>query len=568
MALVAKGGDPLTVAKKVVTIVQDLGEDDPEEDLEDFQAKKDDANKSFASGQPGQALEAAIVALEAMLEVSIKFHYAGKYDQDGTLVSKTAIMSGSKSHLIKPRIREITFLIKDAIKIFKAVGDTAGQAASLMALSRAHLARGGEPDAPAAALRASAEALTLLGPLGNSLKEAEAMRLAGACQITKAGMSPFDTVMVAASDKAIEALKDAITLFKKAGNKKGQALAMYETANALLAKGDEDSIMEAEKVSEDAMDLFRFTGKKAAEVKAVMTLISCRMSTSGPDSALMLSKDTAAEYKTEKRVAHEAQATHAAAELLMAKEEYEDAMTMCKQAEALFKQAGRKRGAAGALNTMAGIHAAKGTTQAAVEVLSEVVNIFASLGDKRAEGGANFAIADLLLGKLTDEVETETLKQGEKDTGPLPFASHTKLDDKPIENKPKEEKDEKKLKEPEGLTTDDVYRRGEEGLEYAGRSFECYEMVADEPGMEAVQEIIRTNFQRGVDLYAKVCEPDIVTQILGKGKRYSWESLDGFQAGVVIKQTKKEWKVQLNRFKKLAEQEGIEGAGVFTITEG
>merc|ERR1719191_509796 len=105
---------------------------------------------------------------------------------------------------------------------------------------------------------------------------------------------------------------------------------MYETANALLAKGDEDSIMEAEKLSEDAMDLFRFTGKKDAEVKAVMTLISCRMTTSGPDSALMLARDTAAEYKTEKRVGHEAQALHASAEIHMAKEEYEDALTVCK----------------------------------------------------------------------------------------------------------------------------------------------------------------------------------------------------------------------------------------------
>merc|ERR1712182_114283 len=126
-----------------------------------------------------------------------------------------------------------------------------------------------------------------------------------------------------------------------------------------------------------------------------------------------------------------------------------------------------------------------GTPDVAVKSLLQVVDIFVELGDRRAEGGAHFAIADLLLGKLTEEVETETLAEYEKNPKEL------------------------ELK----LTTDDVYRRGEEGLEYAGRSFECYEAVGDEPGMEAVQEVIRTSFQRGVDLYAKVCEPDLIVDI-------------------------------------------------------
>merc|ERR1719181_1285791 len=201
-----------------------------------------------------------------------------------------------------------------------------------------------------------------------------------------------------------------------------------------MSLGTEDALMEAEKHAENAMDLFRFTGKKDAEVKAAMTLISCRMTTSGPDSALMLAKDTAVEYKTEKRTGHEAQAMHATAEIHMAKEEYEDALTVCKQAQNLFIQAGRKRGVAGVLNTIAGINVQKGSTTDAVKALSEVVNIFVELGDKRAEGGAHFAIADLLLGKLTEEVETETLGQYEK------------------KEEKKDEKKELELK----LTTDDV----------------------------------------------------------------------------------------------------------------
>jgi tetratricopeptide (TPR) repeat protein len=494
----------------------------------------------LASGQPGQALEAAIVALEAMLQVSIRFHYAGKYDQDGRVVSKTAITSGSKSHLIKPRLREIIWLIKDTVKIFASVGDTAGQAAALQALARAHLARAGEPDAPAAALRASGEALALVEPLGDYAKQGQALRVSSDCYLAKAGMSPFESVVVASTEQAVQQSKDAAMAFKKAGDKKGQAYAFHETAMALMSLGTEDEMMEAEKYAEDAMDLFRYAGKKDAEVKAVMSLISCRMNTSGPDSALMLAKDTAAEYKTEKRVGHEALAMHAAAEIHMAKEEYEDALAVCKQASQLFEQANRKRGQAGVLNTMAGIHAASGkSTDMAVRALTEVVDIFAGLGDKRAEGGANFAIADLLLGKLTEEVETETLAEYEKKEQELT------------------------------LTTDDVYKRGEEGLEYAGRSFECYEEVGDEPGMEAVQEIIKTNFQRGVDLYAKVVEPDSIIGIVGKGKRWSLQGGENlFQSENVLKKEKKEWKVPLNRFKKLAEQEGIMDAGVFTITEG
>jgi len=495
--------DAVKLAKKLAKLVQELGvESGDGGDADDLQAKKKAADTLISRGTPGEALQAAMALLEAMLRMSV---------------------TSSQAPAVKKRIREIMWDVKDAIAISDEAGDKGGKATALQALARAHLTRSGEPDAPNAAVKAASDSIKCSQELGDMRKEAGALSAAVDAHMCKAGLTPFEKVATDEIELAVQCAQGAEELYRKLDDKKGEAQAMHSVALALLSLNDDDKTMDAERYADDARDILRTIKAKSLEAQVTFTIIRMRWATSGPEAALMLAKDAVEDWKGDAdRREHQAAALLKVAELSVENGELDEALQAGKEANALYTEQGKKRGVVEALHAMHNIYNLKGDKATALRYLKEAVPVCQDMKDKRLEATTMYQIGNFLLGSLVKDVEADMDAQARK-------------------------------KDPVvGLTTDDVYTRGEEGLDYAGRAFECFEDAGDDAGMQAVQDLIQNCFQKGIDLYASSNEPD---------KIYTTLEVDG----PTTKETKFEWRVTIPRGKRLAEG-SAEGGGQIIIT--
>lgn len=495
--------EAVKLAQKVAKLVQELGvEGGDDGDADDYQAKKKAADKLIGQGLPGEALQAAMAILEAMLRMSV---------------------NSTQAPAVKKRIREIMWDVKDAIAALEEAGDKGGKAIALQALARAHLTRSGEPDAPNAAVRAVGDAIKCSQESGDMRKEAGALGAAVDAHMFKAGLTPFEKVAMDEIELAVQCAQGAVELYRKLDDKKGEAEAMHKVALALLSLNDDDKTMDAERYADDARDILRTIKAKGLEAQVTFTIIKMRWTTSGPEAAAMLAKDAVEDWKGDAdRKAYQAAALLKVAELSVEGGELDEALQAGKDAYALYTEQGKKRGVVEALHAMHNIYNLKGDKAAALRYLKEAIPVCQDLKDRRLEGTTMYQVASFLLGSLVKDVEVDMDAQAKK-------------------------------KDPVvGLSTDDVYTRGEEGLDFAGRSFECFEDAGDDAGMQAVQDLIQNCFQKGIDLYASSVEPD---------KIYTTLEVDG----PTTKETKFEWRVTIPRSKRLAEG-SAEGGGQIIIT--
>mmetsp|Transcript_52853 Transcript_52853/g.169267 ORF Transcript_52853/g.169267 Transcript_52853/m.169267 type:complete len:515 (-) Transcript_52853:130-1674(-) len=492
MALAVKpGGEAPQLARKAVQLVKDLREEGDDDSHQELDAKLSEAERALSSKPAAEALQAAVAALEQMLAAGMRTQIVGNQTADGQPAGNSVLITGKKAHLVKRRLREVLWVVKDAQGCFKQSGDQLGKGLALKALARVHLSRSDEPDAPMAALRCAKEAVTTLHAAGDAKREAEALSVAGDAHVMKAALSPYEKVTTDETENALQVLRQAAQLFSKLGDKKGEGKALHSAASVLLNSTDEDQQLEAERFVQEAVDLFKEIKNQDLECAAMMTMVNARMATSGPEQAVLFAKDTATDFNKEGgRPKHEATALHAAAELHLTLGELDEARDACKDAMRIFERVDHKRGVAGAMQTMYQIATAKGDNTQATRIAEDVASVFRELGDKRGEGGALVSVADLLLTKLCSEVKQDTEAATAKKDAVV------------------------------GLTPDEVGRRAEEGLDYANRAFMCFEEIADEPGMAEVQAIIQASFQKGVDVYCTATEPDhIYTTLEVNGTR-------------------------------------------------
>jgi len=499
------GGQESELAKRAVQIMKDLGEDGTEEDQQEFATKLAEAEKSASGRMSAQGLQAAVVALEQMLVASVRPQIVG----NGEPAGNTVVIGGKKAHLIKPRLREILWIIKDALGYFKDSDNQLGKGLALKALARVHLSRSYEPDAPMAALRCAKDAVATFHATGDVLHEAQAQLLASEAHRTKAGLSPYEKVMTDENERAAQTARQAIELFKKAGDQKGHAKALHGMAATLLSSDDEDQQLDAERFAEEAVQIYKELKNKEMECVATMTAISARLATSGPEAAISFAKDCAMDWKREgARPAHEGMALHAAAEIHLGLGELDDCTELCSEAMRMFERGSYKKGKGGVCQTLLQVAHSKGDSAKIVKAAEDVAAVCQEIGDKRGAGSALASAAELLLTKLALEVEQDT-------------EAATAKKDPPV-----------------GLSTEEVGQRAEDGLDYANRAFVCFEEIGDEPGMLEVQNIISTIFQKGVDVYCTATEPDHI---------YTTLELDGPKE----KESVMEWSINFPHAKRL-----------------
>lgn len=476
-----------------------LGKDHRLEELLEVFAE---AKALLSENKAAEALRASIRLLEVLL---LHAHEAEVLGQSLT----GALTHGRK---VRSRIGEILWIAKDALALFKESEDIEGRAVTLKALARIHLCRSDEPDAPLSALKCGQEALELFRTFDEPRREAEALCAVADAHVATAAATPFEKVREDELEEALQDARDASSLFGQLGDKISEGRALHAVATALLGVEDEEQVMEGERMAEDARELFIEAEDPGLEMVATMTIINARTVTSGSESALAAARNAIADWTSEgNRPVHLGLALCAAGKILVNLGEVDEAMELGLKAKDLFAREGQQRGVASSLFVIKGAYAKKENVKQAVTVLKEAVDIYQRVDDKGGEGRAYMMLTDLLLTKLAKEVEA--------DTTAMQANKHPVV----------------------GLSVDDVYKRGAEGLEFAEKAVKCFEAIGDTEGQGAVGELVQTTFDKAVSLYCDINEPDHIYTTLEADGRTEADSTY-------------EWKIELPSLQKKAEE--------------
>jgi len=476
------------LASQAMELVGELEEEeDIEVGFEDFKVAKREAEKMVAQGTAGQGLRAAMRSLEELM-----------------------VATKLKEQKLLTRLQEIQWLAKDSAAYFKDADDTAGRIAALSTLTRAHLMRASEPDAPMAALKSAKEADELCRRSPDDRVQAEVLILLSEAHVAKAIATPYAEVLTEEVNKAAEASRTAEELFKQLDDKRGLAKAMHATAKALLRHTDEDEMLEGERMADEARDLYHDSGDTASEVAVLMTGISARHATSGPESALMMASDAAEDWQQEGgRPKDAALALLLAAGFQLELGEHAAALKACGESQTLNERAGNRRGIATSLETKSAIFFAMKQYNDSLQALEEMANLFQKMGDKKSQGNAYMMAANMLLSQLSDEVETDTQAEFEKKAPKI------------------------------GISTADVHKRSANGLEYATRASKCFEEGDDVEGKQSVTDLLQGVYNKAIQLYCRTNEPDMIYYIQKENTPQMDES-----------KCIKEWRIPMPSFQK------------------
>lgn len=489
--------DASELSRLVLSFIEETVEDS-EADASEFQQAKQSAERAVAHGtvETGFGLSACMLALEELLAVAT-----------------------CSDHGIQNRISEVIWFAKDAAEMFKDANDISGQIASLRALTRGHLARGADPDAPSSALKVAREAVDVCNAAKAEFAEAGVQLLVAEAHVAKAVATPYEDVLIDQVTCAAAAARGSEEFYKQQGDKRNQARALHCLAKALLRHTDEDEALDGERAADDAQELFNDIGDRESEVSVFLTGVSSRYETSGPESALMMASDAAEDWKqTGDRKKDVALALLLTAKFQLELNEHKEAITACTEAQALGEAVGDQRTVASALETKAAIHSGMKRYDEATQSIEEMAQVFQRMGKKNSQGRAYVLAASLLLTHLYDEVEADTKAESE---GKAATA---------------------------GLSTTDVHRRSGDAADFVRRASKLFDEIADEDGKKSVADLVQGIYNKAIQMYCKSKEPDQIYYVLEKDTPLEDSS-----------KCIKEWKIPVPALKRSDGPEGSDG---------
>jgi len=306
------------------------------------------------SAEPKVAVGHAMAALSAFKEVGDKQMEA----------STLTAMANARLYLKELSVGEAA--VKDALRLFREIGDADGEEAAQITLLDILCAK----DGPAAgAATVSKERLAYYKTKGDKLGEGKALEKLA------------EQLMSSAKDEAAKYAKEAAALFVQAGDKKAQAAAL-QTA-ALAQSTDRVS------AAEEALKISKSIGDEAGQVD-LLTGLSAVLS---GEAALARAQEAQALAKKLGDRSGEARAKHAAAVATLKLEKPSEALELAKEAASILGEEKDTISQACALRTAA---SAAGAAEAC-ELLREAVSLSAGSGDRTAEAAAKLQLAAALL---------------------------------------------------------------------------------------------------------------------------------------------------------------------------
>uniref|UniRef100_A0A7S0B6A1 Uncharacterized protein n=1 Tax=Pyrodinium bahamense TaxID=73915 RepID=A0A7S0B6A1_9DINO len=274
--------------------------------------------------------------------------------------------------------------LKFATEAFSAAGQFEGEKALKAAVTSLYLRNipGGE------AAKAASEALTAAKKIGKKPEEfvlptpkadAEAEKL------LKAMSRPTEST----AGEATQAAKDVLALFRKSGDKEGEAAALNLLANAYLVGGEPAT---AVKTARMALSIFLEKDNKLAELPILETLMDANLVKKDVDEAMRAAKEIVKITMFLGKKKSAAFALLAVADVTLASGKPGGAVKAAEESAEMFKAEGDTDGQAAAFSTIYRVHRTMSKPASAKKAAQQALQLVK--GNKQAEAAASLMVAD------------------------------------------------------------------------------------------------------------------------------------------------------------------------------
>mmetsp|Transcript_1139 Transcript_1139/g.3521 ORF Transcript_1139/g.3521 Transcript_1139/m.3521 type:complete len:859 (-) Transcript_1139:50-2626(-) len=202
-------------------------------------------------------------------------------------------------------------------------------------------------------------------------------------------MSPMVDTSILQEDlsEASKVAEDALAFFKEAGDKLGEAMAMYL---AVYVKSEKRSLRDMLPPLEEVQKAFQDAGAKKEAELVVKDILSYHITNADTGAAAKV-KDSAA---TGDKKAEAAFLIRVIADTYFTMKEADEAQKLVMEALAAFRAAGDKDGEAGGLRAVVNLNLAKGDVDEALSVADQIVG---KVDDQKKKGAAMYIMASVQL---------------------------------------------------------------------------------------------------------------------------------------------------------------------------
>lgn len=209
---------------------------------------------------------------------------------------------------------------------------------------------------------------------------------------------------------ALSAANKACDLARNAQDQQGQGLAMIAVTSAYLAKKNANI---AVKFAEEALTIFQKLADKKMEADAYHNLAQAKATAGLSDEALDAGEEALAMYRSLNDKKSEAHTLHTIAKAFLSKDRHaSEAFREAKNAMDLFKELKQGTGAGNALATATEALVAQHNTSEAIRFCKQAMVNFGKSGDKEAEAIATDTYVELFLTKQDNDGALRAAKDG------------------------------------------------------------------------------------------------------------------------------------------------------------
>jgi len=193
-------------------------------------------------------------------------------------------------------------------------------------------------------------------------------------------------------DEAEENIRNALDVYRRKDNVKGEAEVLRDLASMEIAKGDYESAREnLLRVLQTQTKIEDLVG----QVSTLKDLIAIDLHQKDRDAAIEKLNRSVDIFRKLDHPADEAAALYDLASLDMEKEDFDSATEKFERALEIRRQIGEHEGVAASLHSLAMIKAQKGNIQEAGEKFMDALKIYQQTGDKSGEAAAFFQLGIL-----------------------------------------------------------------------------------------------------------------------------------------------------------------------------
>ncbi len=283
--------------------------------------------------------------------------------------------------------------LKQSLAISQAIGDKAGEGATLNNISQIYQSRGDYDTA----LDYLKQSLAITQAIGD--KAGEGATLNNISQVYKA-RGDYDT--------ALEYLKQSLAISQEIGDKAGEGTTLNNISQVYQSRGDYDTALD---YLNQALAITQEIGDKAGEGTTLNNISQVYKARGDYDTALDYLKQSLAISLEIGDKAGEGTTLNNISTTYHAIGDYDTALDYLKQSLAIRQEIGDKAGEGTTLNNISQIYQSRGDYDTTLDYLKQSLAITQEIGDKAGEGTTLNNISTIYLSRGDHDAALEYLKQ-------------------------------------------------------------------------------------------------------------------------------------------------------------